>query len=74
MRRQRAPIGATLLRAFFARLGVVLFHHHLALGNGLLEVLERQLQLLLGQAPGFRAELHPPQLQQQMTQPVILDQ
>ena len=69
---QRAAAGAPLFRAGLAqrRIGLLLFG--LALGDRLFEIFQGQVELVgieLFRAP---AELHPLQLAEQVTQPVVL--
>jgi hypothetical protein len=52
--------------------GIVAAQPGIAFGDRLLQSLEAQLQLVLGETLGAGAELHASELQQQMTQPVIL--
>ena len=72
MRRQRAAVGAPLGHAIAAEFGVALLRLRLTGGDRLLEVLERELHLLVGQALRLGAELQALELEQQMPQPVIL--
>ena len=70
MRRQRAPAGAAFCDLVAAQVRIALLRPGLTLGDGGLEILEAELQLLVRQALGFGAELHPLQLHQQMVQPL----
>ena len=57
-----------------AQFGVLLLRLGVLFGNRLLERFQPQLQLFLRQPLGAGAEVHARQLQQQVTQPVILRQ
>ncbi len=71
VRGQRAPARPALGRALALQGGIALLAFRLALGDRLLEVLQAELQLRLGQALGPGAELHALEPQQQMPQPVV---
>ena len=72
MCRQRAAVGPALGRPRLLQRRIAPLRFGLALGDGLLEVLQAELQLLLGQALGPGAELQAPELEQQVPQPVVL--
>ena len=56
------------------QLGIAPLRPRLALGEGALEILQAELQLILGQAFGPGAELHALQLQQQVMQALVVRQ
>lgn len=72
--RQCASAGTPLCGIVLAQLGIPLLRLGICLGDRLLDRLEAQLQLFLRQTLRARAKMHPSELQQQMTQPVILCQ
>ena len=72
MCRQRATVRPPLGCPRLLQRRIALLRLGLALGDGLLEVLQAELQLLLGQALGPGAELHALELEQQVPQPVVL--
>jgi hypothetical protein len=77
MRRQRSAIGSPLLLGLGRRLGrrfrgLLLLLLGVLLGSGGLEILHRQLQLVMIQSFGLLAELGILQLLQQMAEFVIL--
>ena len=72
VRRQRAAVGPALGRPRLLQRRIAPLRFGLALGDGLLEVLQAELQLLLEQTFGPGAELQAPELEQQVPQPVVL--
>jgi hypothetical protein len=74
MCRQRTATGPPLGRIVPAQRRVLLLGLGILFGNRLLKGFQTQLQLFLRQPLGAGAEVHARQLQQQMTQPVILRQ
>jgi hypothetical protein len=74
MRRQCTAVRAPFGRVVLAQFGILLLRLRLVFGDRLLEGFQAQLQLFIRQTFGPGTELHPRQLQQQMTQPVILCQ
>ena len=70
--RQRATAHPAPGHALLLEGGIALLGLRLALRDGLLQALQAKLQLLLGQPLGPDAELHAPELQQQVPQPVVL--
>jgi hypothetical protein len=74
MGRQRAAARSALGRTVAAQIGITFLRLGVTFGDGLLKRFEAQLQLLLRQPLGLRTELHAPELQQQMAQPVVLRQ
>jgi hypothetical protein len=71
---KRATIGAALLGALARSRRVLLILACLVTRNGLLDILERQSKLVRIKLLRAPAELHAPQLLQQMLQAVILRQ
>ena len=69
-----ATAGTPLGRIVQAPLGISLLRLRVFFGNRLLEGFQTQLQLFLRQTLRAGTEMHASQLQQQMTQPVILCQ
>ena len=65
-------VGPALGRPCLLQRRIALLRLGLALGDGLLEVLQAELHLLLRQALGLGAELHALELEQQVPQPVVL--
>ena len=74
MRRQCAAAGAPPGGIVLAQLGIALLRLRVFFGDRLLEGFQAQLQLFLRQTLRAGAEMHASELQQQMTQPVILCQ
>ena len=74
MCRQCASAGTPPGGIVAAQLGIALLRLRVFFGDRLLEGFQAQLQLFLRQTLGARAEMHASELQQQMTQPVILCQ
>jgi hypothetical protein len=74
MCRQRTTARAPLHRIVFAQLGILLLRLRVCFGDRLLKGFQAQLQLFLRQTLRAGAEMHPPELQQQMAQSVILRQ
>ena len=74
MRRQCAAAGTPLGGIVLAQLGIPLLRLRVFFGDRLLEGFQAQLQLFLRQTLRAGAEMQASELQQQMTQPVILCQ
>jgi len=72
VRRQRASACPAPGHALLLQGGIAPLRLRLALRDGLLQALQAKLQLLLGQPLGPGVELHAPELQQQVPQPVVL--
>jgi hypothetical protein len=72
MRRQCASAGAPLCGIVLAQLGIALLRLGVCFGDRLLEGFQTQLQLFLRQTLRAGAEMQASELQQQMTQPIIL--
>jgi hypothetical protein len=72
MRRQLAAAGTALGAALLPQLRIPLLGLGTGLGDRRLEVGKAEFQLLLRKPLGLPAELHPPQLQQERAQPVVL--
>jgi hypothetical protein len=68
---KRAAVGPTLLRAGASALLILLVVGGLACGDGLLDILERQGELVRVQLLGAAAELHALQLMQKMQQAIV---
>ena len=71
---QCASAGTTPGGIVAAQLGIALLRLRVFFGDRLLKGFQAQLQLFLRQTLGARAEMHASELQQQVTQPVILCQ
>jgi hypothetical protein len=74
VRRERATTGPPLGGIVPTQRRVLLLGLGILFGNRLLKCFQTQLQLFLRQPLGAGAEVHARQLQQQVTQPVILRQ
>jgi hypothetical protein len=69
---QGTPAGPAFGGTFPALFGIALLRLGCALGNGLFQRLQTELQLLLWKTFGFGAELHAFEPEQQMAQAIVL--